>query len=114
MERKFVIMPVFKERWNEMGFGDAELLNLQADLLIGLPSAKPLRGTGKLYKRRFILHQKKSKRSSKILTHILYVNYVVSENIYLIYVYPKKEDYILSNRERNGIKELIERIEHRL
>ena len=103
-------MPVFNKKWREMGLDDNDLQSLQTQLLENPQIGKVIKGTGKLRKMRFALPNRGKSGSSRVL----YVDFVVAETIYLIFVYSKNEKDKLSDEERNNIKKLIDRIEQSL
>lgn len=110
MRRKFVMMPVFDKQWREMGLDDDDLQRLQIELINNPQIGKVIKGTGKLRKMRFALPNRGKSGSSRVL----YVDFVLAETIYLIFAYPKNEKDNLSDKERNEIKKLIEKLEQSL
>lgn len=110
MKRKFVMMPIFDKQWREMGLDDSDLQSLQAELLKNPQIGNVIRGTGKLRKMRFAFQNRGKSGSS----HVLYVDFVINETIYLIFAYPKNEKDNLTDEERNNIKKLIDRLEQNL
>ena len=93
-----------------MGLDDDDLQNLQAELLSNPQIGKVIKGTGKLRKMRFALPNKGKSGSSRVL----YVDFVLAETIYLIFAYPKNEKDDLTDKERNNIKKMIDKLEHSL
>lgn len=106
MERTFIHMPEFDRQWAEMGLNDDDLSRLQDELKRNPSVGVVMRGTGGLRKLRFAFQGKGKSGSSRVC----YVDFVVFETIYLITAYPKSEKDNLSMAERNGIKQVVERL----
>ena len=93
-----------------MGLDDKDLQCLQVQLLENPQIGKVIKGTGKLRKMRFAFPNRGKSGSSRVL----YVDFVLSETIYLIFAYSKNEKDTLTEEECNNIKKLIEKIEQSL
>lgn len=106
MTKTFIQTKEFTKNWDRLGFDDADLRKLELELFSKASTFPIIRGTGGLRKMRFAFeHEGKSGG-----VRVCYVDFVVEEVIYLITVYPKSEKDILSQKERNGIKKLIEQL----
>ena len=104
------MMPIFDKQWRAMGLDDNDLQALQIELLKDPQIGSVIKGTGKLRKMRFAFPNRGKSGSSRVL----YVDFVLSETIYLIFAYPKNEKDNLTDEERNNIKKMIEKIEQSL
>ncbi len=92
-----------------MGLTDNDLQRLQ-DMLLNNPKAgSVIQGTGGLRKIRFAFENRGKNGSSRVV----YVDFAVEKEIYLISAYSKNDKENLSKEERNSIKKLIENL-HKL
>jgi hypothetical protein len=107
MTREFVMLPEFDRQWQKIGLGDDELHQLQETLLQNPKTGVVVKGTGGLRKIR-IAFGKRGKRGSG---RVAYVDFTDHEIIYFITVYPKNEKDNLSQKERNEIAKLINKLE---
>ena len=106
MERTIVQTTEFSKRWDALGLNDDDLRRLELDILRD-PSKYPIiQGTGGLRKVRFAIEHK-GKRGS---IRVCYVDFVLTETIYLITVYSKGEKENLTNAERNYIKAAVNKL----
>ena len=97
MTRSFVELPVFRERWQDLGLTDADLIRLQAELLADPKVGDVMRGTGGVRKMRFAFEHKGKSGGVRVV----YVDFEVYEKIYLITAYTKKEKENLTKEEQN-------------
>lgn len=110
MTRSFVELPVFRERWQDLGLTDADLIRLQAELLADPKVGDVMRGTGGVRKMRFAFEHKGKSGGVRVV----YVDFEVYEKIYLITAYTKKEKENLTKEEQNDIRKLIGVLEKQL
>ena len=96
MTRSFVELPVFRERWQDLGLTDADLIRLQAELLADPKVGDVMRGTGGVRKMRFAFEHKGKSGGVRVV----YVDFEVYEKIYLITAYTKKEKENLTKQEQ--------------
>ena len=103
MIRTFIEVPIFTERWKEIGLGDDELKLLQIMLLKNPESGKIMEGTGGIRKVRFPLENRGKSGSVRVC----YTDFTEYEVIYLITAFEKKEQENLTMEEKNAIKKLV-------
>ena len=103
MIRTFIEVPIFTERWKEIGLGDDELKLLQIMLLKNPESGKIMEGTGGIRKVRFPLENRGKSGSVRVF----YTDFTEYEVIYLITAFEKKEQENLTMEEKNAIKKLV-------
>ena len=110
MIRTFVEMPIFNKRWEEIGYNEEDLLNLQK-LLLKNPEAGPvMEGTGGIRKVRFALPGRGKSGGSRVC----YVDYIEYETIYLITVYTKDEQDNLTKEQKNNLKQLVKALKEEI
>jgi len=107
MTREFVMMPEFDSKWKQMGLSDAELRQLQEELLINPKAGDVIKGTGGLRKLRVAFPGTGKSGGGRVA----YVDFTVFDYIYLITAYPKSEKDNLSPKERNEIAKMIKLLE---
>jgi hypothetical protein len=91
-----------------MGLADAELRQLEIEILKN-PRLNPvIQGTGRLRKVRFAVDGRGKSGSVRVL----YVDFEDVKLIYLIGVFLKNEKNNLTAAERNIVKNIIDEIEH--
>lgn len=110
MARTFVELPLFRDKWKNLGLTDADLTRLQNQLLLDPKVGDVMRGTGGVRKMRFAFeHQGKSGG-----VRVIYVDFEVYEKIYLLTAYTKNEKVNLTQEERNEIRKLSSVLEKQL
>ncbi|MHB8963863.1 MAG: type II toxin-antitoxin system RelE/ParE family toxin [Saccharofermentanales bacterium] len=107
MQREFVMMPEFDRQWELLGLSNDDLYRLQREILTKPEKAPVIQGTGGLRKLRFA-YADKGKRGG---LRVLYVDFVLCENIYLVYAYSKSDRDNLSNGQKLNIRKVIDRID---
>lgn len=110
MTRTFVELPLFRNRWENLGLTDADLIRMQAELLDDPKVGDVMRGTGGVRKMRFAFEHRGKSGSVRII----YIDFEVYEKIYLLTAYTKNEKENLTKEERNEIKKLITVLEKQL
>ncbi|GHU34699.1 toxin RelE [Clostridia bacterium] len=103
MTREFILMPEFERQWKNMDLDDDDLSRFEEEILRNPATGSVISGTGGLRKVRFA-YDGKGKSGS---VRVLYVDFVVSEQILLIYAYPKNKKATITKEERNSFKKLI-------
>ncbi len=103
MIRTFIEVPLFTNRWKEIGLDDKDLLALQVMLLKDPASGPIIEGTGGIRKVRFPL-EKRGKRGS---VRVCYADFEEFEVTYLITAFEKKEQDNLTNDEKAALKKLV-------
>lgn len=110
MTRGFIELPSFRARWKDLGLNDDDLRRLQIELTCDPKVGDVMQGTGGVRKMRFAFeHQGKSGG-----VRVIYIDFEVYEEIYLITAYTKNEQANLTKEERNGLKRLVEILEKEL
>ena len=103
MKREFVEIELFMKTWAALKLTDDELKELQ-DTLLNNPSAGVLiKGTGGARKIR-IAFQGHGKSGSG---RVVYVDFAVSERIYLLMVYPKSKQGTLTDSHKQAAQKFI-------
>ena len=90
-----------------MGLTDNHLKTLQEELILNPKKGDVIQGTGGLRKVRIAFENKGKSGSGRVC----YVDFAVSDRIYLITAYPKNEKENLSKSERNAIANMIAQLE---
>ncbi len=110
MKRAFIELPLFRAKWESLGLNDDDYRRLQDELLADPKVGAVLQGTGGVRKMRFAFeHQGKSGG-----VRVIYVDFEVYEEIYLLTAYTKTEKSNLTKDERNELKRLVAIIERQL
>ena len=110
MTRTFVELPIFRNRWEDLGLTDADLVRLQTELLADPKIGDVMRGTGGVRKMRFAFEHRGKSGSVRVI----YVDFEVYEKIYLLTAYTKNEKENLTKEEQNEIRKLITVLEKQL
>lgn len=110
MTRTFVELPLFRNRWEDLGLTDADLVRLQTELLSDPKIGSVMRGTGGVRKMRFAFEHRGKSGSVRVI----YVDFEVYEKIYLLTAYTKNERENLTKEEQNEIRKLITVLEKQL
>ncbi len=96
MNREFIELPEFINKWKELGLDDDNLCELEEYLCDNPKKGKVIKGTGGLRKLRWNLKTKG--KSGGIRT--LYIDFTFYEKIYLVTVYPKSNKDSLTDDEK--------------
>ena len=106
MGRTFYEMKHFTKKWQDLGFTDDELSQLQQVLLENPKAGDVMKGTGGLRKVRFAFQG--SGKSGSV--RVCYIDIEGVLEIHLIDVFAKNEKENLSKAERNAIRIVVEQI----
>jgi hypothetical protein len=106
MVRTFYEMKHFTKKWQDLGFTDDELSQLQQVLLENPKAGDVMKGTGGLRKVRFAFQG--SGKSGSV--RVCYIDIEGVLEIHLIDVFAKNEKENLSKAERNEIRIVVEQI----
>ena len=106
MVRTFYEMKHFTQKWQDLGFTDDELSQLQQVLLENPKAGDVMKGTGGLRKVRFAFQG--SGKSGSV--RVCYIDIEGVLEIHLIDVFAKNEKENLSKAERNAIRIVVEQI----
>jgi hypothetical protein len=108
--RIFISLKEFDNLWKSIGFGDAELKEVESFLIINPQYGKVISGTNGLRKMRWALPGKGKSGGIRIL----YVDFPVFEVIYFISIIKKNEKENISDKDKNVISQIINLIENNL
>jgi len=103
MRREFIMTPSFDRRWQDLGFGDTELKELQNFLLADPQAGDVIQGTGGARKVRFAANEHGKRGGARVI----YVDIVVTDQIYLLMAYPKNVKDNLTADEKKALAKLI-------
>ncbi len=103
MTREFISTPSFDRRWNDLGFGDEELKELQNVLLADPQAGDVIPGLGGIRKLRFAASEHGKRGGARVI----YVDIVVDEHIFLLTAYPKNVKADLSEDEKKALVKLV-------
>ncbi len=106
MKREFIETEVFQSQWASLGLPEKDLSRLQNTLLVKPESGAVIQGTGGLRKIR-ITTGVKGKRGG---ARVIYVDFVIKEQIYLLLVYGKNEQSALTPSQKKAVSEFVKRI----
>jgi hypothetical protein len=106
MVRTFYEMKHFTKKWQDLGFTDDELSQLQQVLLENPKAGDVMKGTGGLRKVRFAFPGYGKSGSVRVC----YIDIEGVLEIHLIDVFAKNEKENLSKAERNAIRIVVEQI----
>lgn len=106
MVRTFYEMKHFTKKWQDLGFTDDELSQLQQVLLENPKAGDVMKGTGGLRKVRLAFPG--SGKSGSV--RVCYIDIEGVLEIHLIDVFAKNEKENLSKAERNAIRIVVEQI----
>ncbi len=87
MKRTFIEVPIFTNRWKELGLTDEDLRELENVLLRNPKAGDTIQGTGGIRKIRIPMDNTGKRGGGRVI----YVDIEVKEIIYFINVYAKNE-----------------------
>jgi hypothetical protein len=103
MNRQFIETSIFKKSWDAMGLNDEDLRALESVLLANPEVGALIQGSGGARKLRFAFpHRGKSGG-----LRVIYVDFAVLQEIYLLFAYPKSKRESLSDAEIQDLRKLI-------
>jgi len=103
VKREFVEVELFTTLWDALGLNDDDLKELQEFLLENPAVGAVIQGTGGARKVRIALQGKGKSGGGRVI----YVDFTVSERIYLLMVYPKSKQGTLSDQQKKAVRYLI-------
>ena len=103
MKREFVEVELFTSLWDALGLTDDDLKELQEFLLENPAIGAIIQGTGGARKVRIALPGKGKSGGGRVI----YVDFTMSERIYLLMVYPKSKQGTLSDLQKKAVRYLI-------
>ena len=103
MNRTFIELPTFRNKWEKLGLTDDDYRRLQDELLSDPKIGAVMQGTGGVRKMRFSFNDIGKRGAARVI----YVDFEVYEKIYLITAYTKNEKNNLSKEERNTLKQIV-------
>lgn len=110
MTRTFIELPIFQQRWKELGLNDDDLHRLQIELLKNPKIGVVIKNTGGIRKMRFAFEHRGKSGS----TRVIYVDFEVYDKIFLLTAYAKKDQENLTNAECRELRQLINILEKQL
>ena len=103
MKREFVEVELFTTLWDALGLNDDDLKELQEFLLENPAAGAVIQGTGGARKVRIALQDKGKSGGGRVI----YVDFTMSERIYLLMVYPKSKQGTLLDQQKKAVRYLI-------
>lgn len=107
MNRKFVVIPSFMIKWKNMGLTEEDMRRLENELLEDPKVGAVMKGTGGVRKMRFSFEN--TGKSGAV--RVIYVDFEVQGQIFLLDTYAKDKKENLTKGERNDIKKVVKLIE---
>lgn len=107
MQRTFIYTQTFEKAWRSLGLNDEDLVLLESELLKYPQAGVVVPGTKGLRKLR-VPANGHGKRSG---ARVIYVDFYIEEQIYLIAAYGKNEQQDLTVDQKKQINKLIETLE---
>jgi len=103
VKREFVEVELFTTLWDALGLNDDDLKELQEFLLENPAAGAVIQGTGGARKVRIALQDKGKSGGGRVI----YVDFTMSERIYLLMVYPKSKQGTLLDQQKKAVRYLI-------
>ena len=107
ISREFIALPSFDVKWAKIGLGHDDLVRLENELLAIPTVGAVLQGTGGARKMRFAFPNQGKSGSARVI----YVDFEVSEKLYLVNVFAKSEKENITREERNELRQIVEILE---
>ena len=107
MTRKFVVIPSFMVKWRNMGLTDEDMRRLEMELLENPKIGAVMKGTGGVRKMRFSFEN----TGKSGATRVIYIDFEVYEQIFLLDAYAKDKKENLTQGERNDIRQAVRLID---
>jgi hypothetical protein len=105
--REFIYIPSFEVKWKKLGLTDDDLNRLEYCLLKNPKIGKVLEGSGGVRKMRFAFVDRGKSGSVRVI----YVDFEVQKDLYLLDVFQKADKENLSKEEKNELKKVVRLIE---
>lgn len=103
MNRTFIEVPIFTNRWKELGLNDENLRELETILLENPKAGDAIQGTGGIRKIRIPVGNTGKRGGGRVI----YVDIEIKETIYFINVYAKNEKDDLTEDEKKAFKAAV-------
>ena len=104
MTKTFIQTHEFSINWDDLGFADEDLRQLELEIMSYPDKFPVIRGTGGLRKARLAANGKGKRGGARVC----FIDFEFCETVYLITVYEKTDKDDLSLKERKNIKNMIE------
>jgi hypothetical protein len=104
MDREFIHTKSFDKAWAEMGCDDDDLSVLQKAIADDPQGSPVIQGTGGVRKIRVTLNGRGKSGGARVL----YVDFVVSETVGLVFAYPKSEKENITESEKKVMRQLAD------
>jgi hypothetical protein len=108
MTREFIYMPIFEDKWADLGLTDENLRQLELFLIANPSAGDIIQGTGGLRKLRWFGNTITKGKSSG--TRVLYIDFIRTDKICVIDLFTKDEKSNLTKAERNMVKHVVKMI----
>ena len=103
MNRQFIEMILFSKAWEALELGDDALDTLERQLLANPNAGAIMPGCGGARKIRVALPGRGKSGSARVI----YVDFVVRQQIYLLLAYPKGKQETLTPEQKQNISRLV-------
>lgn len=103
MNRTFIEVPIFTNRWKKLGLTDENLRELETILLENPKAGDAIQGTGGIRKIRIPVGNTGKRGGGRVI----YVDIEIKETIYFINVYAKNEKDDLTEDEKKAFKAVV-------
>jgi len=103
MYRQFIEMTLFSKAWDALGLNDDDLNLLEHQLLTNPNAGAIMPGCGGARKIRFALPGSSKSGGARVI----YVDFVVRGQIYLLLAYPKSKQASLSAEQKQNLSRLV-------
>ena len=103
MNRTFIEVPIFTNRWKELGLTDENLRELETIVLENPKAGDAIQGTGGIRKIRIPVGNTGKRGGGRVI----YVDIEIKETIYFINVYAKNEKDDLTEDEKKAFKAVV-------
>lgn len=104
INRTFIQTREFSRQWEDLGFDDEDLRQLEIMIMQNPEAGVVMQGTGGLRKMRFAYEGRGKSGSARVC----YVDFVAFDTVYLITAFGKSQKANLTKAERNNIKKAID------
>ena len=102
-DREIISLPSFDSKWKDIGLTEDDRVRLEIELVSNPKVGAVLRGTSGARKMRFAFPDRGKSGSVRVI----YVDFEVSERLYLVNVFAKSEQDSLTAEERNTLKAVV-------
>lgn len=108
MERNFVYVENFDQKWRQYGLGAEDLRELELQLLMDPKQGDVITGTGGLRKVRFSPEREQQGKSGAY--RIIYLDIQLSSHTVLLLIYAKNQQADLKPAQKKVLKQLVDQL----